>query len=209
MSTTLNIQNDVSIQLGKDNGSVAESKRDNAILRAKRKFYKEYAWSFLSKNADLTFTNGSVSFPADFDESFEPKIYSYDGILKTEYKLVPLEDVSGYTSDYPVFGIDFAAKAFKSNISAAVKITYQILVPDTIVPDYTEPCDDITPIVDLAIAYFWLLKERNDQMFTMWMSVYNKDLADAIRKDRLKQPVRKFKVDNTDYGYNGGGNDEE
>jgi hypothetical protein len=203
MSTTLDIQLDVATQLGKADGNVANSRRDQAIIKAKRKFYKEYPWSCLKKSASLTFASGVLDFPADYDPQFEPKIYTYTSNYKTEYKLVALEDVDSYTSAVPVFSIDQANSHFVTNVDATVEITYQIAVPETTVTAYVEPATDITAIVNLAIAIWWLSTERNTENYDRFMTIYKEELTRLVRMDRLKDPVRYLNIDTTNYGYNG------
>lgn len=201
MSTTADIQLDVSLQLGKPDGSVSNTKRDQAILRAKRKFYREFPWSFLKKTASLTFASNVADFPSDYDTDFEPRIYSYSGTLKTEYHLVALEDVDSYTTDKPVFAIDINNSQFVTNLDGTVDIVYQIAVPQTTVTTYVEPTPDITPIVYLAIAYYWLAAERNTENFDRFNALYKEELSGMVAKDRMKDPVRYINFDTTDYGY--------
>jgi hypothetical protein len=201
MSTTLDIQNDVSLQLGKNDGAIANVKRDQAIIRAKRKFYHEFPWSFLKKNDTLTFASGVAAFPTDYDLAYEPKMYTYSGNLKTEYKLVATEDVNSYTQDYPVFAIDIENAQFLTNKDGDVEISYHLLVPDTTDMAYVEPANDITAIVLLAIGYFWLASERNTENFDRFNTLYKEELSRLVRMDRLKEPVRYLNIDTTDYGY--------
>lgn len=202
MSTTLNIKEEVALQLGKTNGAVADTKRDTAIIRARRKFYKEIPWSFLKNVATVTFSSGVATIPTDMDTTFDVQVYSYTGELKTEYKHVDVEDVDSYTSDYPVFAIDIEGGQLKTNLDGTVDITYQKEVSDTLSDVFVEPCD-ISAIVNLAIALFWLSSERNDDMYKLFMESYNKELQRLVTLDRVKAPVKRFKVDYSDYGYNG------
>ena len=201
-STLLDICQEVANQLGKNNGDVADTKRDTAIKRARRRFYKEYPWSFTKKSDTITFASGVAGFPSDYDTNFEPKIYSYSGVLKKEYKLVPLEDVSGYTTDIPVFAIDYGNSQFVTNLDSAPNITYHIRVSsDMSNTSVIEPCDDISAIVSLSVALYWLLSERNDDMFKMFKADYDTEIDRLIKEDAKKSPVRRFRDDNNGYGF--------
>jgi hypothetical protein len=201
MSTTLDIKLDVASQLGKKDGNVAEQIRDNSIQRARRKFYHEFPWSFLKKQDSLTFTSGVLAFPLDYDTAFEPQIFNYTSNYKTEYKLVALEDVDSYTSAQPAFAIDPENGQFVTNVDGDIEITYRVKISDTLSDTFEEPVSDITPIVALSVAYYWLAKERNEDMFKMFKEEYQSELARLVREDRLKDPVRYFNIDTTDYGY--------
>lgn len=187
--------------MGKTDGAIPNPKRDTAIIRARRKFYKEFPWSFLKKKTTITFTSGVATFPVDYDTTFEPRIYSYVGNVKTEYKLVPLDNVSAYTTACPVFAIDVEGGQFTSNTDGTPEITYPILVSDTLSDSFAEPTSDISAIVALSVGYFWLASERNAGNFDRFNAVYKEELARLVREDRLKSPVRYAQIDTTDYGY--------
>jgi hypothetical protein len=204
LSNTLDIKIEVASQLGKTNGNVPEIKRDTAIVRARRAFYGAFPWSRLKNSDVLTFASGVVAWPIDFDATFPPHIYTYSASLKVPYRLVAIEDVSGYTLDVPVFAVDFANSQFISNVDGDVNITYQTQVSDTLSDSFVEPTDDISPIVSLAIGYYWLSAERKAEQYDRFTAVYKQELADCIRQDRLKQPTRHFVKDGSDYGYGEG-----
>lgn len=201
MSTYLDVKTEVATQLGKKDYDTPDMIRDTAIKRARRKFYKEYPWSFNNKVDDITFVLGEAPFPTDIEETFIPKVYGYDGTLKTPYKLVDIADVDGYVASYPVFALDYNNKKILSNLSSTVKIDYQIKPNESPTDIFVELTDDISAITALAIAYYWLAKERNDDMFKLFSQSYEAERARLIIRDRLSEPVRRFKPDTTDYGY--------
>lgn len=198
---TLDIKVEVASQLGKTNGNQPDPKRDASIIRARRKFYSAFRWSFLSKQADLTLEGGEANLPTDLNIAFEPRIYTYSGIRKIKYRLVAKEELSSYTSASPVFAVDYNAKKILTNLDGVVEIDYQIKVADTIDDDFVEPTPDITPIVLLGVSYYWLASERNDEMHQLFLKEYEEELRNAVARDRMSQPIKRFGTDLTDYGY--------
>ncbi len=197
MATLLDIKKFVAAQTGKTDWSVADSKRDTLINHARREFYSTKKWSFLKKLTTLTFSSGEVSFPSDYNPSFDiGQIYSYSGTEKTEYTQVELEDLNKYEDDsssYYVFALDIENSKIKSNQqSATPTLTYFHLPADKATDasedSDNEPTTDITCIGLLATAMWWLAKERDDDNYNRFYIRYQEALKKAIQRDNIVGP---------------------
>lgn len=212
MATLLTIKDYVANQLGKDDGSTPNSKRDKIINQARRKFYSEKRWSFLRTQGNApTFTNYVANLPANYNIKYDPiAVYAYSGNAKFQYSKVSWDDLDEYgTADY-VYAIDKINRTIKvSQNPYTVYLDYTYLPADkdmgTSDDTDAEPIDDITPIGLLAVAMWWLASERATGKHQMFLDEYNEELSRLKEADASSHAIRFFKPPvRLNTGYNRG-----
>jgi len=197
MATLLDIKNLVANQMGADDATSANNQRDRLINRARRKFYSERKWSFLTKTATLTFTSQLADLPADYNEKYDPiSIYTYSSNTKYHYDKVPYDNVSYYDTSQYVYGISKENDKIKINQTtvSTLSMDYTHLPLDRAVGtsenSTAEPTDDIEPIINLSIAYYWLSAERDTTKYQIFMDQYLNDLQNNIKADAANTGIR-------------------
>lgn len=212
MATTwLQVKEAVANNLGRTDGATYSVKREDAINRARRKFYSERQWRFLKRTAGtLTFTAQVASLPTDFNLSFSPIcIYKYVSNVKYEYRQVNWDDLVAYsTLDY-VYAIDPYNKTVKiSQTDASLSIDYTYLPTDQTATDGTddtdvEPAPDTTAIELLATAYFFMSSRQSKSSYQQFLDGYREELSVMVSRDAVTMNPRFFRQQrsSTERGY--------
>lgn len=202
MATFLDIKTDVTEQLGSLDANTYVAKRETCINRARRRYYSENAWYYLGVNDySLAFTAGVAPLPTNFNKKFDPEdVYYYSGNIKYAFNKVDWGSIPSYLQDQYVYAIDKTAGSIKTNHPeiAALTMSYTMLPSDYTATDGSqdtsvEAAPDITAIVFLAIAYWWLSKERNDDLYKLFLAQYKDKLKDDMTQDEATTPVRFFR----------------
>lgn len=179
MATTLDVKKRVAAQLGKTDYATPNTVRDTAIVEAREEFYGAHDWLFLVK------TVSTKTLASDFKKVKE--VYSYSGLLKRSYKLVNLEDVSSYDTSCYVYAVDFENGVIVTNQSETPEVTYHSIPSDTLDDNFEEPTN-ITPLVLLSVANYWLAAERDEANYDRFHKRYLQKLAAAVSIDNLMRP---------------------
>lgn len=196
--TWLNLKEYVATQLGQDDASTPNSKREKIINQARREFYSNRRWSFLFTTTTLSFTSQVANLPSDYNYKFTPiDIYSYSGTVKTQYAKVEWADVTYYGSDQYVYAIDRSSGQVKINQSAvtSLNLDYTMIPADrptgsTSEDAQSEKAPDITPIGLLAIAKYWLSAERATGKYQLFYDQYRAALREAVIMDAGSMAIR-------------------
>lgn len=210
MPTLLDIKIDVAQQLGKTNSTTPVPLRDIAINSSRRTYYAEQPWSFTEKPADISLTSQLGSLPTDMLTKFPfKKVYTYIDDVLYEFSEVGWDELASYSSAAYVYAINKDTKQIKINQTdvATVSTIYNYLPADKALDtsDNTdvEPAPDITPIVYLAIARYWLSAERATGKFQMYKDLYDAALAGSRMDSDLATPrIELGTVEGTELGYN-------
>jgi hypothetical protein len=200
MSTYLDVKEAVAENLGKTDGATPDTKREGAINRARRKYYSEGRWGFLTRTATLTFTAQVASLPTDFNGKFSPVcVYKYSGNVKYEFLKVPYADIGSYLTDQYAYAVDEYNGTIKINQSdATLTIDYVYLPADKTATDGSqdadiEPAPDITAITLLATAYFYLSSRQSKGSYEQFKQAYDLQLQEDQRSDAQGSPIRFFR----------------
>lgn len=204
MSTWLDLKTAVTGQLGGVDGGVYVAKRETAINRARRRYYSKRRWSFLKvDDATLTFTAQVASLPTDFNRSFDPiDIYFYSGSIKYPFEKVEWGSINSYLSDQYVYAINKKTNQIKINQSSATVSTatmeYTYLPADKTATDASQDTDveaapDTTAIELLAIGYWWLAKERDEEAYKSFEGQYEQKTQEDIVRDLAATPAHFFR----------------
>lgn len=196
--TYLNLKEFVANQLGQDDASTPNSKREKIINQARREYYSHRRWSFLFTSTTLSFTSQVASLPSDYNYKFAPlDVYSYSGTVKTQYTKVEWADVGYYGSDQYVYAIDRNAGQIKINQTAVSTLSfdYTMLPADrptgsTSEDAQNEKAPDITPIGLLAVAKYWLSAERATGKYQLFQDQYKAALREAVIQDAGSAALR-------------------
>lgn len=205
----LTLKTFVANQLGADNGATSVAIRDQLINRARRKFYSERRWSFLwVPNTAVTITAQLGTLPTDFNYEWGLEcVYTYTSNQKFEYMEVEYNEVQGFTTDSYVYAIDKVnGKIFINQTNVAtVQIDYYKLPADAATngtaDGLAEAAPDVTPIAYLAIAYWWLGKERATAKFQLFKDQYDQEVSRWIKRDATNQPVKPVNLNPLTQGY--------
>lgn len=201
MSTWLDLKEAVAENLGKTDGATYNTKREGAILRARRKYYSERQWDFLKKvGVVLTFTTQVAPLPTDFNGNFNPvRVYKYVGNLKYDYRRVEWDDLTSYGSLDYVYAVDNVNNLVKiSQNDPTLLIDYTYLPVDITATDGTsdstvEPAPDITAISLLGTAYFFMSSRQSKASYQVFLDGYKEQLQLDEKKDAGNQTPRFFR----------------
>jgi len=212
MANLLNIKDFVADLIGTGDGSTVVPKRDRLINAARRRFYSVRRWSFLTKNATLTFSSFLASLPADYNNKFDPIIvYSYSGNSKRYFEKVNYDDIESYGESY-VYAVDKTngkIKIPRTDLNATIEYTY---LPADAPIDSTqnttdEPIDDITAIGLLSTGMWYLGARQATGKYQLFNDEYKEELQKAIQSDFNSQAIRKLnpRTNRSNFGYRGRG----
>lgn len=210
MATLLDVKTDVAQQLGQTNPTSAVALRDVAINSARRTYYSEQQYSFLEKSADITISSQVGTIPTDMNIKFPfKKIYAYISGIYYEFSPVPWNELDSYDSSAYVYAIDPGNRQIKINQTTITTISciYTYLPADKALDtsDNTdvEPAPDITPIVYLAVARYWLASERATGKYQLFKDLYDAEVMKARADSDLSTPKQDLDTINMhELGYN-------
>lgn len=209
-NTLLQLKTMVANHLGSDDGGTATAIRDTLVNRARQRFYGERKWSFcLSPNTTVTITAQLGTLPSTFNLAFDPEcVYTYTGNQKYEYTKVEYNEVNTHTTNSYVYAIDKTAKKIYINqttVSSVLMDFYQVpadAATDGSADSTNELAPDISAIGYLAIAYWWLGKERATSKYQLFYDMY-KEARDAMKSlDVKNQAVKPLNLNPLTQGYN-------
>lgn len=203
MSTFLDVKNEVTGQLGGLDATSYVAKRETCINRARRRYYSETSWQYLGVNDyPLPFTAGIAPLPIDFNVKFSPQdIYFYAGNIKYTFNKVEWGSIPSYLTDQYVYAVDKGvARQVKTNHPelSSLTMSYTTLPTDYTATDGSqdtsvEPAPDISAIVLLAIGYWWLSKERDEDKYQLFLKQYLEKLKTDLSEDYSTTPVKFFR----------------
>lgn len=210
MSTLLDIKTDVAQQLGQTNPTTAVTLRDVAINSARRTYYSEQQYSFLEKAADITITSQVGTLPTDMNIKFPfKKVYTYINSIYYEFSPVGWEELASYDTSAYVYAIDSGNRQIKINQTtiATISTLYTYLPADKALDTSDnadpEPAPDITPIVYLAVARYWLASERATGKYQLFKDLYDAETMKARADSDLATPKQDLDTINMhELGYN-------
>lgn len=202
MATWLDLKTAVTGQLGGVDGGVYVAKREVAINRARRRYYSKRRWSFLKvDDATLTFTAQVAPLPSDYNRKFDPiDIYFYSGNIKYCFEKVEWGSIPSYQTDQYVFAINRKTNQIKINQTnvATATMEYTYLPADKTATDGSqdtdiEPAPDMSAIELLAIGYWWLAKERDEDNYKLFEGQYEQKMQEDIVADLASTSAHFFR----------------
>jgi hypothetical protein len=207
MLTYLQEKNSVAAVLGKLDGNVANTIRDNAINEARQfDIANFYPFSWLERTTTLTTSaTGSVDLPNDFNVTHTPEDIRKTGATTT-YDQINKELFALKSAGDDVYYIDFNTSTNKWRInttefSTSITIIYYS-IPATLTADADpDSIPDLMAIKYLAASKYWLT-ERNYGNYDRFNDMGQKRLNQMVTNDKQSSPRRLTKVSGANMGWN-------
>ena len=185
-------------RVGKTDNATANTIRDNCIVDAVTQICTDNRFSWTLAKDTLSVVAGAANLPTDYNPSFG-LVFAVHQVTGTandrEYTRVDIRDIDNYSSSDYVYYITYDTSSgvyvFNSNQTTDTVVIYYHFLPTELSSDSdVSIVPDDMAVVYLAVALWWLAKERDESNYDRFYKEYEKRLAKMVLQDAAYNTTR-------------------
>lgn len=169
--------------------------RKDFIQRTLEEIYRAYEWPFAGAKTTLTFTNGSVAMPSDFDIQHKIYAYFYQGDNQYEVREINIGDSDEYVAGDNKVWLEYdGAGGYTLNTKDSltnITIKYSMLAP-VLSSTVNTPFPDVMSIA-LGAKRYVKLGQNPDADISQDETLFSKRLNENIAATQVNRPNPKHR----------------